>query len=130
MAKKTFGGTVDRNPEIKELAKRRVFIFAAFFMLFALGGLIGEEGDILSHAADDIVLAGIAAVTIIYLYASRNRQSLVDLRRQHNIVLVLFIIALVVQIGAIFIEMGDPMDFGNEIPSLILIVLVLVNRFI
>lgn len=115
---------------IRELSRRRVFIFAAFFVIFVLGSLIAEEGDILSHAFDDAAIFAIGLITLVFLYVSRHRHSLSELTKQHNVVFALFVLALLIQIAAIFMEMNDPQDFGNEIPSLILILLVLANRFV
>jgi hypothetical protein len=39
------------------------------------------------------------------------------------------LIALAFQIFAFAVEIGDPEDFGNEVPSLVALILILVNRF-
>jgi hypothetical protein len=38
------------------------------------------------------------------------------------------IIELVIQIGGIYIERTDPADFANEIPSLLFILTLIINR--
>jgi hypothetical protein len=43
---------------------------------------------------------------------------------------VLFVIMLIFKIFAIFQEIGDPSDFGNEPPILILLILTLLSRFV
>ncbi|HVA82719.1 MAG TPA: hypothetical protein VNF06_00975 [Candidatus Aquilonibacter sp.] len=113
----------------KELSKRRVFIFAALFAIFALGGLIGEESDILAHAFDDIAILSLSVIILLVIAVSWKKVSFKELVMQHNVITIFFVVALIVQIAAIFIEISDPADFGNEIPTLILIILSLANRF-
>ncbi|MDE1850970.1 MAG: hypothetical protein KGH54_04235 [Candidatus Micrarchaeota archaeon] len=114
----------------KELSKRRVFIFAALFAILALGGLIGEESDMLAHAFDDIAILSLSVIVLLVIGVSWKKVSFKELIMQHNVITLLFAVALAVQIAAIFIEMSDPADFGNEIPSLILILLAIANRFV
>lgn len=113
----------------KELSKRRVFIFAALFAILALGGLIGEESDILAHAFDDIAILSLSVIILLVIAVSWKKVSFKELVMQHNVITIFFVVALIVQIAAIFIEISDPADFGNEIPTLILIILSLANRF-
>lgn len=115
---------------IRELAKRRVFIFFSVLIVAVLGNTLMEESDMFLHALDDYVLVGIAIIVLILIAAWRKKSSLSELKRQHNIILILFIIALAFQIYAFPQEIGDPVDFGNEIPSLILLILVFINRFV
>ncbi|MDE1828194.1 MAG: hypothetical protein KGH65_03485 [Candidatus Micrarchaeota archaeon] len=115
---------------VKELSKRRVFIFAALFAMLVLGSLIGEESDILSHAFDDVAIFWLSVIVLLVIAVSRKKVSLKELIMQHNVITVLFVAALLIQIAAIFIEMSDPADFGNEIPTLILIILAIANRFV
>jgi hypothetical protein len=114
----------------RELGKRRVFLFAAAFLALALPGVIGEESDIFLHALDEYVILTLAVVAIVLIVVFRKKVSLAELRKQHNILLVLFIIALIFKINAIMVESADPSDFGDEIPIFILLVLTIVNRFL
>lgn len=114
----------------KELSKRRVFIFAALFAILVLGSLIGEESDILSHVFDDVAIFWLSVIVLLVIAISRKKVSIKELAMQHNVITVLFVAALLIQIAAIFIEMSDPADFGNEIPTLILIILAIANRFV
>lgn len=120
----------DEGERTKELAKRRVFLFFALFIVIALAGLIPEEADIFSHVVDEYALVGISIIALIYLAVSWKKNTLPELKMQHNILLVLFIMALIIQLYAIPIEISDPMDFGNDIPVLILLILLLANRFV
>ena len=114
----------------KELAKRRVFLFFAAFAVLALVSTLSEESDMLLFVGDDIIILSIAITTIWLILASWKKTSLKQLVAQHNLILSLFVVALIVQIAAIFLEINDPTDFGNEIPSLFLILFTLANRFV
>lgn len=120
----------DENTLRRELGRRRVFIFVTAFLLVALGGIIREESDIFLYALDEYVMLVVVVVAAVLFVVWRKKQTLPELRKLHNIVTVLFIIALVFKVAAIFIEANDPEDFGDEIPIFILLVLTLVNRFI
>lgn len=122
---------VTENQKVtKELAKRRVFLFVAAFLALALPGVIGEESDMFLHALDEYVILGIAIVVIVLVVAFRKKVSLAEIRKQHNIILALFVIALIFKFYAITVESGDPTDFGDEIPIFILLALTIVNRFV
>jgi hypothetical protein len=114
----------------KALAKRRVFVFFFVFAIIALLSTVAEESDIFLHALDDYVIIIIAIIALLFIYLSRKKQTVSQLARQHNVILALLVIALIVQIYAIIVEFNDPADFGNEIPVLVLIVMMLVNRFV
>ncbi len=111
-----------------ELEKRRVFLFLSvfFFIAMLLDGL--GELNIPLHAFDDIAIAILALIAIIYLIISWKRVGLKSLLRQNNNIFILFVIVLIVQIVGIIAEAGTP-DFGDEIPVLIGIIITLVNRF-
>ncbi len=89
-----------------------------------------EESDMFMHALDDYGTVAIAAITLILLAIWWKKQTLNDLRKQHNIITGLFVVALLLTFYAFSVEMGDPADFGNEIPSLILIILIILNKFL
>lgn len=113
----------------RELGKRRVFIFFSAFLALALAGLIPEEIDILSHAIDEIGIVTISIIVLIMIAVWRKKITLSDLRKQHNIITVLFVIALLFKLYAFTVEINDPSDFGDEIPVLIGLILTLLNRF-
>lgn len=114
----------------RELGRRRVYIFVSAFLLLALGGIINEEADIFLHALDEYVIFALVVIAAILFVIWRKKQSLSELKKQHNIIAVLFVVALLFKIFAIYVEASDPEDFGNEIPIFILLILTLVNRFI
>jgi dolichyl-phosphate-mannose--protein O-mannosyl transferase len=114
----------------RELGRRRVYIFVSAWLLLALGGVINEESYIFLHALDEYVIFAIVIVAVLLFVLWRKKQSLPELKKQHKIIWILFAVALVFKIYAIYVEAGDPEDFGNEIPIFILLILTLVNRFI
>ncbi len=114
----------------RELGRRRVYIFVSAWLLLALGGVINEESDIFLHALDEYVIFALAVIAAILFVIWRKKQSLPELKKQHNIIWILFVVALVFKIYGIYVEAGDPEDFGNEIPIFILLILTLVNRFV
>ncbi len=114
----------------RELARRRVFVFFSVFTLLALGNTVMEESDMFMHALDDYGTVAIVAITLILLAIWWKKQTLNDLRKQHSIITGLFVMSLLLTFYAFSVEIGDPADFGNEIPSLILIILIILNKFL
>jgi hypothetical protein len=127
------GGTV-APPSIDatavELRRRRVFLFFGAVLIFAVAGLLFEESDMWTHAIDDVALVGVGLAILILLVWGRREEALAAVRRQNNLVTVLLVVALAFQIAAFPIEMSDAMDFGNEPPLLIVLVIAIANRFI
>ncbi len=113
----------------REHGRRRVYIFVTAWLLLSVGGIINEESDMFLHALDEYAILTLVIIAAILFFFWRKKQSLSDLRKQHNIIWILFLVALAFKIYAIFVEAGDPTDFGNEIPIFILLILTLVNRF-
>lgn len=115
---------------IRELGRRRVFVFVAAFLVLALANAVREENDIFLHALDDNVIILLALIILVYVGISWKKDTPEALRKQHNIVMLLLVVAVAFQIYGFVQEINDPADFGNEIPSLMLLVLALVNRFV
>ena len=114
----------------KQKARRRVNIFFAVFLLFAMTGAVAEEAkDSLLFAGDEIMFVVIALMAILYLAAMYQKRSLKDLKIQNNMLFLLFAIALIIQLVWMPIEAGTP-DFGNEVPMLIFFILAVLNRFL
>jgi hypothetical protein len=111
-----------------ELAKRRVFAFLAVFFFVAMLLDAFSESDIISHSVDDFGIALIAFIAIVYLAASWKHIGVKELLTQNNIIFVLFVIALLLQVYGLFVEVGTN-DFGDEIPVLIGLIIMLANRF-
>jgi cytochrome bd-type quinol oxidase subunit 2 len=114
----------------RELAKRRAFIVLFIVLIEIVGAFIGLEGDMLAHALDDYAILAISIVGLLVIGVMWKKQSLAGLRKQHNILLALLIVALVFQIYGFIAESNDPTDLGNEYPSLTILLLMLINKFI
>ena len=114
---------------IRELGRRRVFAFFWVFTLFAIGNVVNEENDIFLHVVDDYTDIILAVVAIVVLVLWWKRSSMKDLRMTNNILTVLAVLLIAATLFAITQEMGDPTDFGNEIPTLFFGIFMIANRF-
>jgi len=114
----------------RELAKRRAFIVLFIVLIEIVGAFVNLEGDMLAHSLDDYAILVISIIGLLVIAAMWKKQSLVGLKKQHNILLVLLIVALVFQIYGFIVESNDPTDLGNEYPSLTILLLMIVNKFI
>ena len=114
----------------RELAKRRAFIVLFIVLIEIVGAFIGLEGDMIAHSLDDYAILAISIVALLVIGVMWKKQSLAGLRKQHNIVLVFLIVALVFQIYGFIAESNDPTDLGNEFPSLTNLILMLINKFV
>lgn len=114
---------------IKELGRRRVFAFFWVFVLVAIANTAIGESDKFLHVVDDYTDITLAIIAIVVLAMWWKRKSFKDLRRSNNILTVLSVILVLATIFAITQEMGDPEDFGNEIPTLLFAIFLIVNRF-
>jgi hypothetical protein len=116
---------------VRELGKRRVFIFfsVAIAIVFAVDAIL-VESDNPTFMIDDLGLVGISIFSLALLGIWWNRRSLEDLRSQHNIIAILFVIAVLFKLFGIVVEMDHPDDFGNEIPGLIILLIAVINRFV
>jgi hypothetical protein len=116
---------------VREFGRRRVFAFfsVAIALVFAVDAIL-VESDTFTFALDDFVLVGLSILALVVLVVWRNRRSLSELRSQHNVIAVLFVIALLFKIYGIVVESGHPDDFGDEIPGLLILVITILNRFV
>ena len=114
----------------RELSKRRVFAFVAIFLAVSLPEVAYLEGDQLLHALDDYAVVAVSVIVIALLAMWWKKQSLTELKKQHNIILILFAIALLFKLFAISQELNDPQDFGDEPPLIIFLIITIINRFI
>ena len=120
----------DEKSIAREQAKRRVFIVLFIVLVEILGAFIGIENDMLAHSIDDYAILAISAIGLLVIAAMWKKQSLASLKKQHNILLALLIVALAFQIYAFVAESNDPTDLGNEYPSLTILLLMIVNKFV
>lgn len=123
-------GPTDQKGLVRELAKRRAFIFLFIPIIITLAFFITLEQDMLLHALDDYVIISLSIISLILIGASWKKQSLGQLKKQHNIIFAFLVIALAFQIFGVLVEAGDSEDFGNEVPSLVALILMFINRFL
>ncbi len=123
-------GVSEEKSIAHELAKRRAFIVLFIVLIEIVGAFVNLEGDMLAHSLDDYAILVISIIGLLVIAAMWKKQSLVGLKKQHNILLVLLIVALVFQIYGFIVESNDPTDLGNEYPSLTILLLMIVNKFI
>lgn len=114
----------------KLLGRRRVFLYFAvlLFITMLLDGL--GELDVSIHAVDDIGIAIVSIIGVIILAAMWKKDSTGSLRMQNNIFIGLTVIMILLQIFGILVEKASPADFGDDIPILIGLIILLLNGFL
>ncbi len=122
--------TMPDSATIRELGRRRVFAFFWVFVLVAIANTINEENDIFLHVVDDYADIALAIIAIVVLVIWWKRSSMKNLRMTNNTLTVLAVGLIIATVFAITQEMGDPTDFGNEIPTLFFGIFMLLNRFL
>jgi len=114
----------------KLLGRRRVFGFFYVLLLVAISSAVVDEGDLFLHVVDDyadIILAVIAIILIAWMW---KKQTPADLRKLNNSLTVIAVLIIIATIFAITQEYNDPKDFGNEIPTLLFGIFLVINRFV
>lgn len=114
----------------KWLGRSRVYAFFWVFFLAAIANTVNEESDIALHVADDYVDIILAVVAIILLALWWKKKAPAELKRTNNVMAVFAVLLILATIFAFTQEIGDPADFGNEIPSLFFGIFMLINRFV
>ncbi len=116
-------------PGDKGLVRRRVFIFFALFFFLAMLLDTGGEWNMPTHAVDEVGIAVLSFLILLYIALVRKDISAKALSAQRYVVVVFVLLMIAFQIYGIFAELGTE-DFGNEIPVLIGLILMLFNGFI
>ena len=124
------GSIVYDKSAVREISRRRVFVFVSVFLVLGGVGVIMEENDMFLHAIDDYAMVALAIIALLAYAVWRNKLSLADLKKQNNIFAALFAVALVFKLYGTITEVGDASDFGDEIPLLIAFVLTIASRFV
>lgn len=114
----------------KWLARNRVFAFFWTFALIAILNTVTEENDIFLHVVDDYADIAIIVVALALLAMWWKKKDPSQLKRTGNVMAVFAVLLILATIFAITQEYGDPADFGNEIPSLLFGIFLLINRFV
>ena len=115
--------------DVKWFARKRVFIFMAAFLLLAMFLDAFAEGDILSHAVDEIGLVAVSLIMLAFIALTWSRRNAKDFATQRLVLLVLVVIGIAVQVYGLFAEQSTA-DFGDDIPVLIGLVLMLINGLV
>ncbi len=123
--------TTESDPSyVKWMQKRAVAVFASFLTL-VFGSTAVSEMDHPLYAVDDIALLLIGVVSLVLLlYVYRNRKTVADIKKSLNIFVILFVVGLLIKVAFTGIEASDADALGDEIPSMIIIIFVLVSRFV
>jgi uncharacterized membrane protein len=114
---------------MKELARRRLSLifFGASFLATIF--TISEEADLPLHSLDDYSIVTLSIVALVLVLVWRKKQSLPDLRKLNNILFVISVILLIFVIFAITQEINDVTDFADDPAQLILLLVLIINRF-
>ncbi len=115
--------------DVKGLARRRVFVFIALFLLIAMLLDTGGELNAPTHAIDEIGIAVLSFLMLLYIAIVRKDTSSRSLAAQRIVIVIFILLMIAFQIYGIFAELGTE-DFGNEIPVLIGLILMLLNGFV
>lgn len=85
-----------------------------------------------NHAALQVVrvLPILMVAIVAFIMISWKKEPLEQLRGQNKVILGLMVVAFVFTAYAVIQELNDPEDFRDELPSIILLVIMLVNRFV
>jgi hypothetical protein len=83
------------KPVVREISRRRVFVFVSVFLVLGGVGIITEESDMFLHAIDDYAMVALAIIGLLGFAMWRNKLSLPELRKQNNIFAALFVVALI-----------------------------------
>ena len=120
----------EQKQNTRQVGRARVFAFFWVFALVAILNVVTEENDIFLHVIDDYVDIALAVVAIAILAMLWRKKSTQSLRTANNIAAVLAVLLIAMTLFAITQEIGDPTDFGNEIPTLFFGIFMLANRFL
>jgi hypothetical protein len=69
-------------------------------------------------------------IAVAILVTMWRKRSTPTLRKANNIATVLAVLLIVATTYAITQEIGDPTDFGNEIPTLFFGIFIIINSFV
>ena len=123
--------TTESDPTyVKWMQRRAVAIFASFLTL-VFGSTAFSEMDRPLYAVDDLALLLVGVVSLVmFLYVYRNRKAVADIKKSLNVFVVLFVVGLLIKILFAGIEASDADAFGDEVPSIIIVIFVLISRFV
>ena len=115
--------------DVKGLARKCVSVFMTLFLLIVMLLDIGAELNTPAHAIDDIGIAVLSFLMLLYIAIVRKDTSLRSFATQRIAIVIFILLMITFQIYGIFAELGTG-DFGDEIPVIIGLILVLLNDFV
>jgi glycerol uptake facilitator-like aquaporin len=115
---------------LRDLGRRRVSAFFFALLLVAIFEQAISESDKFLHAVDDYVDIIVAIIALLIIFAWWKKNSASDLKKTNNWMAGLALIVIIATIFAMTQEFGDAEDFGNEIPTLLFGIFLLINRFV
>jgi hypothetical protein len=96
------------------------FAYTAYFV----------EGEDLVTSFDDIAVVGVGALSLLFIAARWRKPSLLSLARLNNVLFIMGLWMVVFSIFALEVEAGFPDDLADEVPKLIVSLLLVMNRFV
>lgn len=114
---------------MKELAKRRLSLIFFGAVFIATIFTISDEADLPLHSLDDYAIVVLSIVALLLVLVWRKKQSLPDLKKLNNILLIISVVLVVFVVFAITQEINDVTDFADDPAQLILLLVLIINRF-
>ena len=105
------------------------FLFLVAVPMFAYISY-AVEGEELITSFDDLAVVGVGAIALLVIAIRWRKPSLLRLARLNNILFILGLWMVVFTIFAFKVEAGFPEELVDEVPKLILSLLLIVNRFV
>ena len=114
---------------LTEFARMRTFLYfyIASFVIFL--GVIFEEYGPDFHEFDDVVFVILALIAILLIASRWKNRAVSALKSTNNTLAIIAAVMILISIYAVLVELGDPADLGDDIPQLILSIIILASRF-
>jgi cation transport ATPase len=117
----------EQRAEIRQRGRRRAFMFVYVLTAVVFFIIIFSESGTFSHMLDDMADVAVAALSVVVFgvtWRSTTSQAIARANRIATLVAVLIILATVY---AAAVEYGNAMDFGDDLPTMVLGVVALLN---
>ena len=116
---------------VHEYGRMRVYAFL-FLVAVSMFAYISYavEGEELITSFDDLAVVGVGAIAHLVIAIRWRKPSLLRLARVNNVLFILGLWMVVFTIFAFEVEAGFPEELVDEVPKLILSLLLIVNRFV
>ncbi len=115
---------------VKWMQRRAIAIFSSFFLLILGTAVISELAHPL-YAVDDFFAIAVGVISLfMFLYIYKNRKSNKDIETSMNVFTVLVLLLILVKIAFILIEAGDADALGDDIPTVLVGIMIVISRFV